>query len=151
MPDRKRLERIKTALIALLTASALALLYLAFAQQGAALLRSGPSAEPETAAYADGPLPVAVVVTNENAERFSAAYDAAAVSAVLDEAAPLLAAALSTAGRPVPAGSAAWRSALSGHSIFFDYAACVPLTALAGWLGASCELDGSARWLVLAC
>ena len=82
MPDRKRLERIKTALIALLTASALALLYLAFAQQGAALLRSGPSAEPETAAYADGPLPVAVVVTNENAERFSAAYDAAAVSAV---------------------------------------------------------------------
>ena len=151
MPDRKRLERVKSVLIAVLTVSALVLLHSAFAQQGAALLHSGPASETESAAYGDGPLPIAVVFSDESAARYSAAYDAAAVSAAMDEAAPLLAAALSSAGRPVTTGASAWRGALSGRSIFVDYAAAVPLAALAGWLGGACELDGSARWLALAC
>ena len=92
-----------------------------------------------------------MVFTDENAARYCAAYDAAAVSAAMDEAAPLLAAALSSAGRPVSAGAAAWRGALSGCSVFVDDAAPVPLAALAGWLDGTCELDGSARWLALAC
>ena len=151
MLDRKYLERVKTVLIVVLTISALVLLYFAFAQQSAVLLRSGPASETESAAYSDGPLPVAVVFTDETAARYSAVYDASAVSAAMEEASPLLAAALSSAGRPVSSDAAAWRSALSGRSIFVDYAADVPLSALAGWLGGTCDLDNSARWLVLAC
>ena len=78
-------------------------------------------------------LPVAVSVQSQ-AGRYSALYDAAALSDAYARFGGLLGQALESAGSAQPSAMSAVREALTQQSVYFAYPGAVPLAALAGWL-----------------
>lgn len=161
-PKRRAIEAGKTALILLLTLSALLLTTRAFlytdAGQGGLLdrLLPGGSISPPPqpgASLGQGGVnrPVRMAVVNDNG-RYAVQYDDAAVDELFERLGSLLGEALTSAQAPSPAGRQAWESALSRTGIYFDFLGITPLPLLASWLGSgeATPLTGEVSRLLLA-
>ena len=96
--------------------------------------------------------PVRIAVNTPDG-RYGVEYDSAAVDAVYDETAGLLAECLLRAEAPAQATAAGWNRALESTGIYYDFLGDIPLSALSAWLGQGTgngELTRSARRLLLA-
>lgn len=161
MTDKKRciLERAKTALIVLLTISALVLVFRSPLVQSAGLsslfdqgLADNISAAPQAQAFSSAAVPVRMAVGTAMS-RYGVQYDQDAADALFDQTASLLGEALASAGSPSRLSEDAWQQLLSEECVYFGYLSSVPLSLLSGWLssgGTSSALTGSARHIVLA-
>ena len=79
--------------------------------------------------------PLAIVITNENAERYGIKYDTVARNAVYDRMSSILGEALGSASAPMEISEDEWRQALSCIGVYFEYVRPVSLSVLDGWLG----------------
>ncbi len=161
MTDKRRrtLERAKTALIVLLTLSALVLVFRSPLVQSAGLpslfdqgLTDNVSAAPQAQALSSAAIPVRMAVGTA-LSRYGVQYDQDAVDALFDQTASLLGEALASADSPSGLGEAAWQQLLSGECIYFGYLSPIPLSVLSDQLTggvSSSALAGSTRHIVLA-
>lgn len=154
MKNKKLLiESGKTALIVLLLASAVLLLFKAALFEPSEVFErlasflgaepSGGSDEPgsvELSAAAASPR--YVLVTTQDGSHYAAKYDGANKERLISLFSSYLGMALGSADAPVIISEAEWRSALSSSGVFFDYIYPQPVSAMALWLGTS--LSGSA-------
>jgi hypothetical protein len=140
-------ERFKTAIIAALTLSAVALGWESRMFAGFFTSLSGGSAPPAVTApafpdnsgtegNAEGARPVLIVVTDEVGLRAAAQYDDAATDSLYEKTVSLLGEALASSQAFTPCGEAAWRAALGSPGVMFEYAEPVRLDVLRAWLGA---------------
>jgi len=146
--ERRAAEWAKTALIAVLSASALILAWRTGLFTGlvdniplfgnVADLVRGASGTPETGGVVlkEAARPLSIVITNEDGGRFGVKYDTEMRNAVYDRTSSILGEALGSASTPVKIGEGEWREALSGPGVFFEYLYPVRLSVLNGWLGA---------------
>ncbi len=147
MHDRKkRLRELgKDVVILLLIVSALFL-----GQQSGVLarLRTGIAPEGEqrgtvSSGATAAATPFAVAVVGENAGgRCGLTHGAARVGEAYERFSAALGEALGSSGEPETVEESAWREALSGPGVYFDYLYEQPLSLLAIWLGT--EIDGGA-------
>lgn len=87
--------------------------------------------------------PFSVAVVGESVGgRCGLTYGAARVGEVYERFSAALGEALGSSGEPEPVEESAWRAALSGPGVYFDYLYDQPLSLLAVWLGT--EIDGGA-------
>ena len=154
----------KNALIALLSLSAI---YLSFQtlvysltpdrnslwEEMTGLLQPGSSAQPVSgpSALAELTRPVRIAVTTPDG-RYGVHYDTAAVDAVYEDTASLLAECLLRAGTPARVSSAQWRQALERTGIYYDFLGELPLSVLSAGLsqtGGGSALTQSARHVLL--
>lgn len=164
---KRRVELGKDLVIALLTVSAVALLFFSPLIQGSGLLDAldGVGAESAHGAAAPQTVPAAAIPARMTAgsERglYGVQYDQALVDALFDAAGPLLGEALEAASAPEPleegggahAPALSWRALLGREHIYFGYAGPIPLAALYGWLkpeGTASVPSGAARHILLA-
>lgn len=161
MMDKKRrtLERFKTALIILLTLSALVLAVRSPLVQNAGLpflfnqgLSDNVSAGPQNQPLSAAAVPVRMAV-GTSISRYGVQYDQDAVDALFERTASLLGEALSSAGPPSSLTESAWQALLSGKVVYFGYLSPIPLSVLTDWLtggDAPSTLTSPARHIVLA-
>lgn len=154
----------QNALIALLSLSAI---YLSFQtlvysltpdrnslwEEMTGLLQPGSSAQPVSgpSALAELTRPVRIAVTTPDG-RYGVHYDTAAVDAVYEDTASLLAECLLRAGTPARVSSAQWRQALERTGIYYDFLGELPLSVLSAGLsqtGGGSALTQSARHVLL--
>ncbi|MCL2152963.1 MAG: hypothetical protein FWH57_08405 [Oscillospiraceae bacterium] len=145
--EKRIIEFIKTALIALLSVSALILawqtgLFAGFIDSipffgSVAELVKGASTATETsgAAPKEAARPISIVVTNEDGERYGAKYDTNARNAAYDRISSILGEALGSASTPNEISEDEWREALSGTGVFFEYLRPIRLSILDHWFG----------------
>ena len=145
----KIVEWVKTSLIALLTVSALMLgwqtgLFSGFFRAipvfgGVAELVRGAAAsvatEPGGAPTKEAALPLIIVITNEEGERYGVKYDVPARNAVYVRTSSIFSEALGSASMPRRVNQDEWRTALSRPGVYFEYITPVKLSVLDGWLG----------------
>ena len=148
---RKVIETGKTALIALLAASAVLLGWrtrlfndffstVPFFGSVAELMRGGAgTAETGGASIREAALPVCIVITDDEGGHYGVRYDTETRNSVYDRTSSILTESLGSASEPLEISEDEWRAALSGPGLFFAYATPVKLSVLGGWL-----LDG---WL----
>jgi len=146
--DKRIVEWAKTALIALLTASALLLAWrtgifseiiasIPFAGSVAELLGgAGGAAESGGASIKEAARPLSIVITNEGGGRFGARFDTNERNAVYERTSSILGEALGSAAEPFEVSEDEWREALGGVGLFYEYATPVRLSILDAWLGA---------------
>lgn len=164
---RRATELLKSALIVLLTLSALGLLSRAQADSGMPSLENrltelwqdltgGASADTQNGqtALSAGLRPVRMAVSNENG-RYGIQYEAELADTVFeDKLGALLGDALAGASAPSEVPEESWRAALAakGPSVYYDFLGSVPLSALSAWLGGeeNAALTGQARRILLA-
>lgn len=153
---KRRLERIKSVLIVLLSCSAL---YLAAQTPLPGMWRepaavSGGSQTPaEEQALAARPLGLSATLPGGGeVQRYGVQYDGAGVDALFQQSYGLLVEAMSSAGAPRAASEDDWRAALTAApSLCFDWQGELPLSVLKGWLSVeNPQLEGTVRRLVLA-
>ena len=146
-----RIKRIaewaKTALIVLLTASALLLAWrtglfrdfigsVPFFGNVADLVRGATgAAEPVGTVIKEAARPLCIVITNEAGGRFGAKYDTDVRDAIYEMTSSIIGEALGSASEPAGITEDEWREALSGAGVYFEYITPVRLSVLAGWLG----------------
>jgi len=146
--SKRVIEWGKTALIVLLSASALLLAwqtrlfndYFAslpiFGSVAELVWGATGTAEPGRAAIKEAARPLNIVITNEEGGRHGVRYDTDARDAVYERTSSILGEALGSASAPTEISEDEWRSALSGAGVFFEYIIPVRLSVLDGWLGA---------------
>jgi len=146
--SKKAVEWAKTALIALLTASALFLAWrtgifseifasIPFVGSVAELLGGASgAAEPGGASIKEAARPLSIVITDEEGERFGAKFNADERNAVYERTSSILGEALGSAAEPFEISEGEWRAAMSGVGLFYEYATPVRLSILDAWLGA---------------
>jgi hypothetical protein len=160
----RAVEAIKSAVIALLTASALILGSHAaiFGDDGESIplfsiisgvFRSGQTAEggDETelgaGRTAAGERPSCIVITNEYGERYGAKYDAAQLELMYGRTSSVFGEAFGSASDFGETDEAEWRSALGLPCIYYAYPESVGVELLGGWFGADMPAGGSADGL----
>ena len=137
----------KTALIVLLTASALLLgmrtrLFddifktIPFFGNVAVFVRGSGAADsaPSGTILKEAAQPLTIVITNEDGERYGVRYDTALRNAVYDRTSSILGEALGSATASREISEDEWRAALSGPGVYFEYISPVTLSILDGWL-----------------
>jgi len=134
---KRAVEWTKTALIALLFVSAVLLgwqtgLSNDFFSPIADLVASTPEPVPATEAAR----PLVIVITDENGARYGIKYDTARRNSIYDSTRGIFGEALGSASLPVEIGADAWREALRGPGIYFEYITPVRLSVLDRWLDA---------------
>jgi hypothetical protein len=167
--NRRRLDRIKNVLIVLLSASALFLMsrtdYFGFIRLSPAWLFSAigyfqdggaaaeVSEEGEAAGLTDVCIPMAMAVTSANGGHCGVRYDGEALQECFGRFSASLGGALGSSGEPAAVTEQAFKKALSGEGVFFDYTEALPLHVLAEWLGTAMDSEAglqTARRLCLA-
>jgi len=145
---KRVVEWIKTALVVLLTASALILAWrttlftgllssIPFFGSVAELMKVGSgTTEMSRAELKEAARPLSIVITNENGERHGVKYDTDARNAVYDRTSSIIGEALGSALMPKEISEDEWREALSGPGVYFEYISPVWISVLDGWLGA---------------
>lgn len=161
MMDKKRrtLERFKTALIVLLTLSALVLALRSPLLQSAGLpflfdqgLANSTSLTPQTGSLPTAAVPARLVV-GTSVSRYGIQYDQEAADNLFDQTAPLLGEALGSAESSSTLSEHEWQALLTGQCLYFGYLSPIPLSVLSGWLTgdkANSSLVDSTRHIVLA-
>lgn len=147
--SKRAIELIKTFLIILLTLSALLLAWQTrlFNEVFAAiplygnlveLVRgsAGGVTEQGGASLKEAARPLSIVITNEEGGRFGLKYDTEARNAVYERTSIIIGEALGSASAPSEISEDEWRSALSGHGVYYEYITPIRLSVLDGWLGA---------------
>ena len=145
---RRAAERIKAALIVVLTVSALFLGW----QTGlvndllgsvpvfgsiAGLVQSTPPPTGSGGMVAkEAARPLTIVITGEGGVHFGARYDTDLRNTVYDRTSSILGEALGSMAVPSEISEEQWRAALSGPGVYFEYIMPVRLSVLDGWLGA---------------
>ena len=145
---RNAAERIKTALIVVLTVSALFLGW----QTGlvndllgsvpifgsiAGLIQSTPPPAASAGAVAkEAARPLTIVITGEDGAHFGTRYDTGLRNTVYDRTSSILGEALGSMSAPSEISEEEWRAALSDPGVYFEYIVPVKLSVLDGWLGA---------------
>ena len=162
---KRTAEWVKTALIVILTISALLLGWrtrlfndffatIPFFGSVANLMR-GTAGETETAGASikEAARPICIVITNETGKHYGVKYDTDARNTVYDRTSSILSEALGSAAEPAVVSEDEWRAALSGQGMFFEYMTPVKLSVLDGWLGArmpELSVDPSLRRVCVA-
>ena len=154
---RRRREAVKTALIVLLTLSALVLTYFSPLVQSSGLpnLFSQGLTDNASASYRPQALPAAAVparmAVGTSVNLYGIQYDQTEVDALFDQSATLLGEALRGADEPAALSESQWQALLSGQCVYFGYLSPMPLSALCLWLtGGVGGLTDSARHIILA-
>ena len=163
--SKKSVERVKTAMIILLTISALLLGWqtrlfndivniIPIFGSVAELMRGAAGTEISGGTQImEASRPLCIVITNKEGERFGARYDTDARNAVYDRISSIMGEALGSAAAPSEISEDEWRGALGGLGVYFEYNVPVKLSILDGWLGAGryeTMEDTSIRRLVVA-
>lgn len=153
-------EWVKSLLILLLSLSALWLVRLSPLYVGSPLetwvdqLFSKEEAVPQTTvSLTAAARPLAISIVNSDG-RYTAQYDASAVSTAFDAVGTLLGEALVTAGTPFSISEDRWQTALSEPGIYLDLGFSLPFSVLVDWLGgegSDTPLTTQARRMALAC
>ena len=152
---RRWIELGKDLVIAVLSLSAVWLLTMTPLVRDSGLWGTSPAA-PEGGAGGQTALTVAAypsrLVVNGDNGRYGVQYDQEEVDGLFAQVGPLLGEALTSAGKPEPVSEGRWERYLQGESVYFDFSAHIPLSALGSWLqpGAECALTDSARRIMLA-
>lgn len=161
----KAVERVKTALIVLLTISALLLgwqtgLYhdvansIPFIGSFADFVMGSSGAEISSGTQIrEAARPMCIVITSKDGGRFGARYDTDARNAAYDRVISIVGETLGSAARPTEVGEDEWRNALSGPGVYFEYYMPVKLSILDGWIDArmpDTTEDALVRRLVVA-
>ena len=146
MSNAKRaVERLKTALIVLLVASAFLLGWrtqlfneiftsIPFFGSVANLVRGASTTETGSSSIKEAARPFCIVITDESGGRYGVRYDTDARNAVYDRTSSLIREALGSASEPLEISEDEWRAALSVRGIYFEYTTPVKLSVLDGWL-----------------
>jgi len=146
--SRNAVERIKTVLIVLLTASALLLGWrtglfndfvtaIPFFGNVAELMRGTPGeTEPEETTVKEAARPLCVLITNEAGERYAEKYNVGARNAVYEATSSIIGEALESLGTPSEVSEDEWREGLSGAGVYYEYLKPIKLSYITGWLGA---------------
>lgn len=152
---RRTLERLKSLLILLLSASALYLLTMTPLVQDSGLLelfhadvlseRDNLSVSLTAAAG-----PSRIVVSNGE-DRYGLQYDQSAVDELFVRLGPLLGEALLSSSGPETVSEMQWQQYLQGKSIYFDFDGEIPLSTLSSWLRSeeACTLTADARRILM--
>ena len=151
--ERRWLEPVKTALIVLLSASALLLMYLSglfdFLMpergNGSYLLPDEPSLSLTAAT-----LPAEAAITGQSGLCYGLKYDSAALGALYDAVSPYLAEAIGSAEAPKRISEKQWMRLLDGAGLYLDYDCDLPLSLLAAWLGVEAPMCPEFRALILS-
>ena len=147
---KRAVEWLKTALIAILTISALLLgwqtglfdeffrvipLFANMAElvKGTAATGSG---EPGGVPIKEAARPSTVIITDKDGGRFGVKYDTKLRNDVYDMTSRIVSEALSSASESAEINESEWRQALSGPGVYFEYFTPVRVSILSGWLGA---------------
>jgi len=147
--NRRFIEWLKSALIVLLVVSALFLgwrteLFNDFFSViplfgNVAKLVKGSSgtglSNPGGVTFKEAARPSAIVITNEQGERYGVRYDTDVRNAVYERTVSILGETLGSASEPGEISEMEWRTALSGSGVYFEYYRPVKLSILGGWLG----------------
>ena len=139
-------EPLKTALLVLLTLSALFL-----AIKGNLFGGLFPGAAPETTEApeaealrcAPAAMPASAALTGESGLHYGVKYDAGEMARLFDRCSPLLAEALGSAEEPGLIREADWRECLQGAGLFLDYGFPLPVSVLGSWVGAEVPWAGA--------
>lgn len=144
----KAIELVKTALIILLAASALALAWktelfsdvigaLPFFGSVADLMRGGTgTAETGGSEQKEAVRPLSIVITDREGKRYGVKYETDVRNAVYDRTGSIVGEALGSASAPTKINENEWREALSGPGVYFEYLNPVKLSVIGKWLGA---------------
>lgn len=155
MSDRKKwVERIKTALIILLSCSAILLLSLSGLISSNMLdsLRPGSGETTENIALAHtGSAPLVISVNLGEGLRYGVKYDAHSLQTLYSGFSVVLAEALGSAGEPVPVPQEQWRAALSEKSVYMDFLYPQPLDSLSNGLGVRMLSSAAQSWTARIC
>jgi hypothetical protein len=158
-------EWIKTSLIALLSASALLLVWqtgiarefviaIPFLSNVAVMVMSGAApSEPVGAVAKEAARPLCIVITTQDGGRYASKYDTAERNVVYDRTSSILGEVLGSSADFVEVGEDEWRAALSGQGLYYEYVAPVKLSVLDGWLYArtpNIRSDASLRRVFVA-
>ena len=150
---KKAVEWVKTALILLLTASALTLAWQTTLFSGfinaiplfgsVAELMKGPAGMTEMngAELKEAARPLSIAITNKAGGRHGVKYDIDARNATYDRTSSILGEALGSASTLTEVSEDEWREALSGPGVYFEYIKPVRLSVLDGWVGAHIPVD----------
>lgn len=97
--------------------------------------------------------PAVLAVHGAEGTCFAGAYDREMLEEMFYSFSSALGEALGSASAPEQVDEAAWRRALKGESVFFDYCYAQPLSLLSGWLGTPAGAAGefSSGRLLLCC
>jgi hypothetical protein len=141
-------EWVKTALIVLLSVSALLLgwrtrlfgdvssTFPLFGSVAGLMRGTAGAGESGGVTIKEAARPLVIVITNEYGDRFGARYDSDERNAVYDRASSIVGEALGSASAPSQISQDEWRAALSRAGVYFEYVSPVRLSVLDGWLGA---------------
>ncbi|MCL2401774.1 MAG: hypothetical protein FWC90_03925 [Oscillospiraceae bacterium] len=139
-------EWVKTALIVLLTASAMILGWrtalfndffnsIPFLGNIAGLVAGSTPAAPAVSMDAEAVRPLTIVVTDDNGIRHGIKYDVVERNNAYDRISSIFAEALGSMAEPVEISEETWRTALFTPGVYFEYIMPVRLSVLDGWLG----------------
>ena len=149
----KRKERLKTALIILLTAGAVVLGSLTGIFDNLGRHGTAPeNREENPAEYTAAAFPLTAAYSASTGLRYGVKYSSAEIAELYGHTAAALGEALGSASKLLEMSESAWITALSGAGLFLDYGADIPLDALALWLGTELRagVSGSARRMMLS-
>ena len=158
---KKAVEWTKTALIALLSVSALFLAWrtgifndfftsLPFVGSVAELIGgAGGAAESAGATIKEAARPLSIVITDDEGQRYGARFDTDERYAVYERTSSILGEALGSATGPVRINEDEWRTALSGPGLFYEYAAPVRLSVLEAWFSGARRQDTAHNAILL--
>ena len=154
MTERKPwLEPLKTALIVLLSISAVALMYWSgvfsslLPKQG-----SGTLSQPEIPAlsYTAASLPAAAAVTGQSGLCYGLKYDSEGLRQLYEAMSAYLGEAVGSAAAPKQISRESWLALLDEAGLYLDYDCTLPLSALSAWLGVEAPADLNLRTLILS-
>lgn len=130
-------EPIKTALLLLLTVSAVFLAWKSGLPGGLLPERKSAAPPPEDAelSFTAAALPAAAVVTGPSGLCYGVKYDDEAMRLLCEGFSALLAETLGSAEAPVRISERTWRARLASESLCLDYGFPLPIAALAAWIG----------------
>lgn len=147
------LEPVKTALIVLLSLSALGLMYLS-GLFGLLLPEQsgGTSAPPEAPSLTltAAALPMEAAVTGQRGLCYGLKYDTAALTELYASVSAYLGEAIGSAEAPTRIDREEWLQLLDGAGLYLDYDCCLPLNVLAAWLGVEAPMDPNLHTLILS-
>jgi len=143
----RKIEWLKTALIVLLTASALLLGWQTrifndivtiipfFGSVAELMWGSASTDESVSPQIREAARPISIVITGADGARFGVKHDTETRNAVYDRISSIVGEALGSASAPTEISEEEWRDALSGLGVYFEYMTAVRLSILNGWLG----------------
>ncbi len=155
MSDRKKqVERIKTALIVLLSCSAIVLLSLTGLISPTALQALRPESGDdlqEIVMEHTGSAPLVISVNMGDGLRYGVKYDALSLQNIYSGYSVVLGEALASAGEPASVSRGEWQQALDGRSVYMDFVYPMPLASLSSGLGVRMDSSAAGNWAARIC